>query len=330
MNAVLRQPRPWLACLLGALVPGLGHVYAGRLREAALVFATLTVALGLVMFGMARGGAVLMFAPLLLALLVLTVSPIHAYRVARTPSARFVSRWALVGACAAFVLGTSLAGEAFDSIAWRFVGEAFRVPSGDMTPTLLIGDHFFADTGIDRRSDLRRGDIVVFRVARPGPGEAGPVDRHPGALVETFVKRIVGLPGDSIDFEGATLTVNGERATGAPMGDRFATLEGDALPVREEALDGRTYRILDDPRRETPKVSVRVEADRLFVAGDNRGNSSDSRYWGTIHRDDVVGRLSVLYWSWDFAGSFADLLDPRRSADVLDSQIRWERIGLRP
>ena len=84
----------------------------------------------------------------------------------------------------------------------------------------------------------------------------------------------------------------------------------------------------DDPGREgLSSEPVVVEPDRYFMAGDNRDNSNDSRYWGTVHRDDIVGRVTSLYWSWDFNGSSAELLNPATLWTLLRERTRWNRIG---
>jgi len=74
-------------------------------------------------------------------------------------------------------------------------------------------------------------------------------------------------------------------------------------------------------------LRFRVEPGRYFVLGDNREHSNDSRRWGTVRRQEIAGPAFLLYWSWDFEGSFAELLDPRAWWELLARKTRWERIG---
>ena len=155
-----------------------------------------------------------------------------------------------------------------------------------------------------------------------------PLDRNPDLPAETFTKRIVGLPGDTIRFDGAALYVNGEEKTEAVSTREISGPRGEALLLRTEVLDAASYVVADDPGRDSQsgKPFV-VEADRYFVSGDNRDHSNDSRYWGTVHRDDIVGRVTKLYWSWDFNGTWIELLNPSTWWTLLRERTRWDRIG---
>jgi signal peptidase I len=196
-----------------------------------------------------------------------------------------------------------------------------------MIPTLLIGDHLYIDPRAYADRDPARGDIVVFNVARDG-SRVLPRDKNPDLFAETFIKRIVGLPGDTIRFDGAALYVNGQEKTEAVSTREISGPRGEALLLRTEVLDAAPYVVADDSGRDSQlgKPFV-VEADRYFVSGDNRDHSNDSRYWGTVHRDDIVGRATKLYWSWDFNGLWTDLLNPVIWRPLLTDGIRWDRIG---
>jgi signal peptidase I len=217
-----------------------------------------------------------------------------------------------------------------------FVFEPFRIPSGSMFPTLLIGDHLFVNkfvygVGIPF-SDARlpairmpeRGDVVVFTVARDG-AETIPADRRPDLPREEFVKRIIGLPGDRVAFRDGEVFVNGERVEAVDSGEVFEDDYGRQLDVREVTLGERRFRILDDPALRPSSDTERVvEEGRYFMLGDNRDHSKDSRIWGTVRLAEIRGPAFVLYWSWDFDGRWIELLNP---ATWWRAELRWERFG---
>lgn len=157
--------------------------------------------------------------------------------------------------------------------------QAFKIPSGSMIPTLLIGDHllvnkFLYGTKIPFNNKKiliirkpERGDIIVFRF----PHEP---DRD-------FIKRIIAVPNDTIEIRNKEVFLNGER-------------------LKEPYIQHTDIYVLTgsrDPRDNLPLQ--RVPDDMYFVMGDNRDQSFDSRYWGFVHSKDIKGKAFILYWSWD-------------------------------
>jgi signal peptidase I len=221
-----------------------------------------------------------------------------------------------------------------------FVIEPYRIPSGSMLPTLLVGDHLFVNKFIygvklpfsDWRSpgirEPERGDVVVFTVAQHGP-QTFPADLRPDLPREEFVKRIIGLPGDRIAFRSGRVFVNGEPLEPRALGETFEDDSGNALDVSELTLGDRSFQILDDPRVNflSPIDSLTVEPGRYFMLGDNRDHSKDSRFWGTVRLAEIKGPAFILYWSWDFNGSWAELMNPLTLFELLTEKMRWDRIG---
>jgi signal peptidase I len=165
-----------------------------------------------------------------------------------------------------------------------------------MEDTMQIGDHILVNKFAHRRHGLARGDIVVF-----------PFPRDPS---RDFIKRVVGLPGDRVQVRHHLAYVNGE-----PLKEPYVKLdERAALQVSRYSDWG-------------PEV---VPPGKLFVMGDNRDNSADSRDWGFLDIEKVKGRAFIIYWSWD--GSAPKLIWlggislPNPKAILLDG-IRWGRIG---
>ena len=184
-----------------------------------------------------------------------------------------------------------------------FVVQAFKIPTGSMEPNLLVGDHLLVnkfvfsptssaiERGILPTREIRRGDIVVFKF---------PTDPE-----RDFIKRVIGLPGETVELKDHRIYINGK-----PLDEPYAHY----LPRQEGAAPGEVT--TDDVRDHYgPEV---VPAGSLFVMGDNRDNSQDSRYWGFLPRDNVKGQALVIYWSYDpDTGGMFSLLTSTRWARLL-------------
>ncbi len=220
-----------------------------------------------------------------------------------------------------------------------FIVEPFRIPSGSMLPTLLIGDHLFVNKflygprvpfttiRLPGLREPRRGDVVVFEVAR-GDGkrvpQIVPVDSHPDLPRDDFVKRIVGLPGDRISVENGQVTVNGESVLQRKTGRTHTDEVGRSLQIRTENLIGCAHAVLDDPHfRGLEKPSFVVPEGRYFLMGDNRDYSNDSRKWGTVRFEELKGPAFILYWSWNVNGNALQFFDPR---NWWSAEKRWNRV----
>ena len=220
-----------------------------------------------------------------------------------------------------------------------FVIEPFRIPSESMLPTLLVGDHLFVNkflygaripfTGwrLPGLREPRRGDVVVFEVGRQSTG-IYPVDRHPTLPRDRFVKRIVGLPGETIEVTGGVVKVDGVPLERRELDAVFMDAAGNPLRADLEVLDGRPHPVLQDPAASSQDFEpLRIEAGRYFMMGDNRDHSNDSRSWGTVRVEEFKGPAFILYWSWDWNGSWSQLLKPTTWWSLFREKMRWERIG---
>mgnify|MGYP001375881422 FL=1 len=178
-----------------------------------------------------------------------------------------------------------------------FVVEPFRIPSGSMVPTLLTGDFIVVNkfsygirlpvthTKIIDVSEPERGDVVVFRY---------PLDEN-----QDYIKRVIGLPGDLIEYRAKRLYVNGEAIEQQPVGPyRDAGAEPDSME-HLETLDGAEHRMLVNTESPSRDFRYRVPENTYFMMGDNRDRSSDSRFWGPVPESHLVGKAFMIWMSWD-------------------------------
>lgn len=225
-----------------------------------------------------------------------------------------------------------------------FLVEPFRIPSGSMFPTLLIGDHLFVnklsygaripftDLRLPGFREPERGDVVVFEVGRNDGREPGlrtdivPADLFPNLPKDDFVKRLVGLPGDRIYIQNGRVTVNGVPAEQIATGRVFEDNRGLSLVVRDEVLGDCVHEVLDDPILNNPFGRNRefvVPEGRYFMMGDNRDHSNDSRNWGTIRKQEMKGPAFILYWSWSVNGNALQFFNP---VNWWQADKRWDRV----
>jgi signal peptidase I len=226
-----------------------------------------------------------------------------------------------------------------------FVFQTFYVPSESMLPTLLIGDHVFVNKFVYGAQlpgaawrlpavrEPHRGEVVVFRFARTPDGEIVPPDADPKLPTDNFVKRLVGLPGDRIAFQAGRLILNGEPA---PLEKTELTYTSDddarvgvTREVWIETLGECRHYVLDDPHYDPGRnvAELTIPADRYLFMGDNRDNSRDGRWAGTVPKSALAGPAGLNYWSWNWNGSWLSLLNPLTWLDNLTGRMRWERMG---
>jgi len=207
--------------------------------------------------------------------------------------------------------GESLIGTVVFVLAFTtLVAQATQVPTESMKPTILVGDHFFLDKiafpgnfpeqirSLLPHRHINRGDIIAFK---PPTGDKIP-----------FVKRVIGIGGDTIEMKSRTVILNGRK------------------------LDEK-YKIYSDYSADSSRDNFGpqvIPADSFFVMGDNRDNSNDSRYWGFVDRNSIIGKPLFVYWSYEsdpYNGadlSFREWLQGYASIALhFFSKTRWFRIG---
>ena len=195
-----------------------------------------------------------------------------------------------------------------------WVVQAFTIPTGSMEHNLLVGDYLlvnkfvFGPAGGERlllpQEPVSRGDVIVFKFPRDPERD--------------FIKRAIGLPGETLEVRAGEVHIDGE-----PLDEPWLRQPGTASAAGAAVI----------PRRDD-HGPVEIPAGHYFMMGDNRGNSEDSRVWGPLPRDHVKGRAVVLYWSYD-SGQPAVLPDPglgaalRRAGSMavhFFTRTRWDRM----
>ncbi len=296
-SAVDRPRRAWVAAVLGFLLTGLGHVYAGRPRRGVALWLLTTAAgyvcLFVVVLLIPSIAAFLSFMGIWTVVWIWTIADAaRSAKAAPVPySLRPYNRWYLYATV--IFAWTLLLSPWEQKLVKRNIVEAYKMPSESMTPAYQIGDCIFVTP---LRGEVSRRSVVVFR------GNTGPL-----------IKRVVGMPGDTLSMRNNHLLVNGVAiAEPYAMSDSVDRTEPAFewqkafLPAGIEAA---TYR----PTLNT-WGPIAIPRDEYFVLGDNRGNSMDSRYYGFVARDSIFARPIGIYFSWD---------SERHS-------VRWSRLGRAP
>jgi signal peptidase I len=267
------------AIILSLFMPGLGHISCGKIKKGiilyilfyiSLVLAFTTSILPIPPYNIIM--AVLIFITFLLYVLIDSIiiakDPINSLKL--KPLAGYSL---LVGIL--LLNSYAISPAATKTIKDNYI-RAFKIPSGGMMPTLLIGDHIMVDKRIYKKYDPQKGDIIVFK--------------YPKEPTRMFIKRIVGIGGDKIEINNKQLYINDD-------------------------IIKEPYVIHNDPQiQESQRDNFGpfiVPKNSFFTLGDNRDQTYDSRFYGTVDRNDIKGKAMNIYFSWD---------------KEVDS-ARWDRLG---
>ena len=197
------------------------------------------------------------------------------------------------------------------------VVEAFRIPTASMEGTLLVGDFLLVNKGVygfrfpgmditfTGFATPKRGDVIVFRA--------------PHQPEKNYVKRVVGVPGDTLEMRGKSLFRNG-----APVSEPYARHMDRNQDAAHPAMEWQSsHRITPEKEEYQPTRDnwgpIAVPKESYFVLGDNRNISEDSRYWGFVSRNDIRGRPWLVYYSSEPRGD---------QSSRWHSRMRWDRIGM--
>ena len=189
-----------------------------------------------------------------------------------------------------------------------FIFEPFRVPSNSMMPTLLTGDFILVNkfdygfrlpitnTKLVEFSKPNRGDVIVFRYPN--------YEKNPGYSGVDFIKRIVAGPGDVISYKNDQLSINGKSVNIKKIGPYTAVDSGKPMnnyQLVQELLDSMPHEMLLNPNEQSKEIpEITIPDGHYFVMGDNRSHSSDSRFWGFVPEDYIIGRAIGIWMHWDW------------------------------
>lgn len=290
--------RPWLAFGMSMVCPGLGQLYNGNGILALTAF-PVGIIFALTTTFYFFGDLKMLLQALCISLVIDFVYAVHAYREAKRLGAvnlkPFQRWWLYLGFLVVSYGIPDGYGKIYPS---RFL--SFQIPSESMLPNLLVGDRLVADGWAYWGKDPARGDIVVFD--------------YPKDTSIKYVKRLVALPGETVEMREGEIYVNGARMEQRRNGAVKVSSEGWSREEFLEKLGEKEHSMYrTQPAAPGDFAPVVVPEGKFFVMGDNRDRSSDSRVWGFVSREHLIGRMAYVFFSWD----------------TNESRIRTERIGLK-
>lgn len=299
--AITKRRLPWAAVLLNVISPPVGHVYVGSPIRGFAIFGIMLSAYAILAWTGAldhiAGLAVAFMVPIL-SFIVLVIDALILAREQAEYKVKKYNRWYVyVGVYVVVTISLS----ALLPYRGAILGyEPFRFPSGSMIPTILPGDFFLVDTWHYQNHPVTRGDLVVF---------AYPKDPR-----VDYAKRVIGLPGDVVQYTQKQIFINGEPVTQEKLPTYYPENSNFGEWIqRKEHLGNISYAVVIDSSRPILNGQFTVPKGHYFVMGDNRDNSNDSRYWGFVPEQNLKGKVLYVWFS------YSSLL----------KEIRIERLGLR-
>ncbi len=274
---------PWLAGIFTFFTIGLGHLYIGHAKKAIfLFFVGQTTLLAITL-------SLIYLYPTLLSIFIIIFVVfafflyciVDAVKLSKNKKYGYTlkkyNKWYVYFGCwilASFVVQPIVS----SSIKVLFI-QAYKIPATSLEPTILQGDHILAKKLLNVRQGIGRGDMVIFP--------------YPNDTSTDYIKRIIATGGDTVEIVNKEVFVNGNK------------LNESYVIYSDPEIIPKSY----SPRDNLGPIAVPDNA--IFVMGDNRDHSNDSRFWGFVERDAVKGKAYTIYWSWDSK----------------NFKVRWNRIG---
>jgi len=310
--------RPWVAALLTLFSTGLGHLYVGEAKRGIILFTINQFVYFAVVVSSLLVTPNFFFFAIFIALSVWIFCIIDATLIAKKKKGAYqpksYNNWYMP--VAYFIVFSLLISPLVSRVIRTDFVEAFRIPSGAMVPTLAVGDHLLVDKFIygpripfmDSRIFMgkvpKRGEVIVFK--------------YPEDESRNFIKRVIGLPGDKIEIKHGTLFINeqpvpvteiGSHVEQRQIGDQTHDVKTKLMEEQFGTVKHGIQYLHDQSGYNFGPVQVPNES--VFVMGDNRDNSQDSRFWGFVKFNKILGKALFIYWSWD----------------SVYQNVRWDRIG---
>jgi signal peptidase I len=280
----MNKPRKaWISAILTILIVGLGHIYSGNAKRGIFLYFIpqsifVVICIGLLLKYPNMIGLILTLL-LFVCFYIFCIS--DAIRFSKPKKSSYnlkkYNRWYIYLLC--WILSAFIFQPLFGTAIKRHIIQAYKIPSGAMIPTLQIGDQILTKKKYLLGDSINRGDIVTF----PFPEDPSKV----------FIKRVIGLGGEKFEIKEKQVFINN-------------------IPLTESYIQNTDNRIIS--AKQMPRDNfgpIDIPDDSLFVMGDNRDESNDSRFWGFIKKSSVTGKAISVYWSWD----------------KLNTKVRWHRIG---
>jgi len=281
-----KKRSPILAPLLSILAPGLGQIYNGQLVKGIIVFLILfllSVILSLTGIQFRFYGMIFVYALLISIELFIAGDGLFVALKKKDIILRSYNKWYFYVLFVILTFGISVATDKFVDPA-----KSYRNASGAMTPTLMNGDRIIVNLEHYKINEIRRGDIIVFK--------------YPGDPKKDFIKRVMAVGGDKIESKNKVIFINGEKVVEPYVQHVF----NGFYPACSDLMAGE-----GNPCYRDNFGPLTVPKNKVFVIGDNRDQSFDSRYWGFLDVKAIRGKALYIYWSWD----------------TVSENVRWNRIG---
>lgn len=289
------QRKPLMAGFMSLILPGFGQLYNGQLNKGILLFIGFTLSViplpALTLWLPASLMLPLLIISLLLTLGIWFYAIINAWRQARLQQDYVPKTWQQPATYIAAFLSAMLVLPMTTNYVRSNLIEAFTIPSSSMSPTVIPGDLLFADKRYNCprcKHHAQRGDIAIFV--------------YPNNRSWHYIKRIIALPGDRVSIKDQTVFVNGQALT-------QSTDQENAANIVTEKTETAEYEVKWAKDDTVTMAEITVPNGMVFVLGDNRSASNDSRKFGTVPMMDVVGKARQLWFSYG------------------DGGVRWARLG---
>lgn len=263
-----KKRSPILAPLLSIVAPGLGQMYNGQLVKGIIFYLIgylLFFLVSLTGLQLKFYGLIFIFALLICVFLFIVGDALFVALKKREIVLRAYNRWYFYVLFAILAFGISKISDTFVKVDPLGGIKAYSIPSGAMIPTLMVGDRIIVNLENYRTNQVKRGDIIIFK--------------YPENPERDFIKRVIAIEGDVIEGKDKIIYLNGKEIKEPYISHSDVNIRIDR----------------DNPRDNFGPLSI--PKSKIFVMGDNRDNSYDSRYWGFVDVKDIKGKTLYIYWS---------------------------------
>ena len=284
---MMKTRKPWVAAVLSLLCPGLGQFYNGDWiwpLISVFIGSAMTIVATYVLFD----SLVKLVIAIVIGFVFDSIFAVHAYyqakRVGEIAPRSYHSWWG-------YILFAALLYAVPDGYGYliprRFL--SFEIPSQSMVPTLLVGDRLVADGWAFLKDGPKVGDVIVFD--------------YPQDHQIKYVKRVIGLPGDEVSVKHGRITRNGTELSYAGESQTVAIDVSGGYDKFSETIGAVAHAVYFSRMMSAAEFGpIKVPEGKYFVMGDNRDRSSDSRVWGFVKREEIIAKMSYVYFSWDPEG----------------------------